>query len=120
MPDRQLIDEVTPSHPVLVNRFDNSVFLANTLALTRAGVTDATPNPPGGEFLRDANGRMTGVLRGSAVEIVRKAVAPISFEQRLTQVRAVLREAREGCGRRWIWSRMSSRWGSRRASAITG
>lgn len=96
MPDRQLIDEVTPNHPVLVNRFDNSAFLANTLALTRAGITEATPNPANGEFVRDANGRLTGVLRGAAVEVVRKAVTPISFEQRLTQVRAVLREAREG------------------------
>ena len=96
VPDRQLIDDVTPNHPVLVNRFDQSAFLANTLALKRAGVADATPNPAGGEFVRDANGRMTGVLRGSAVEIVRKAVTPISFEQRLAQVRAVLREAREG------------------------
>jgi predicted amidohydrolase YtcJ len=96
MPDRQLIDDVTPNHPVLVNRFDQSAFLANTVALKRAGVADATTNPAGGEFVRDANGRMTGVLRGSAAEIVRKAVTPISFEQRLTQVRAVLREAREG------------------------
>jgi predicted amidohydrolase YtcJ len=87
---------VTPNHPVLVNRFDNSAFLANTLALKQAGVTDATPNPAGGEFIRDANGRMTGVMRGAAVDIVRKAVTPISFEQRLTQVRAVLQEAREG------------------------
>ena len=96
MPDRQLVDDVTSNHPVLVNRFDQSAFLANSLALKLAGVTDATPNPAGGEFVRDANGRMTGVLRGSAVQIVRKAVTPISFEQRLTQVRAVLQEAREG------------------------
>jgi predicted amidohydrolase YtcJ len=96
MPDRQLIDDVTPNHPVLVNRFDQSAFLANSLALKLAGIADATPNPAGGEFVRDANGRMTGVLRGSAVQIVRKAVTPISFEQRLAQVRAVLQEAREG------------------------
>ncbi len=96
MPDRQLIDDVTPNHPVLVNRFDQSAFLANSLALKLAGVTDATPNPVDGEFVREPNGRMTGVLRGSAVQIVRKAVTPISFEQRLTQVRAVLQEAREG------------------------
>ena len=96
MPDRQLIDDVTPNHPVLVNRFDQSAFLANSLALKLAGVADATPNPVGGEFVRDANGRLTGVLRGSAVPIVRKAVTPISIEQRLTQVRAVLQEAREG------------------------
>jgi predicted amidohydrolase YtcJ len=95
-PDRALIDDVTPAHPVLVNRFDGSMFLANSLALELAGVTESTPNPEGGEFARDAKGRLTGILRGSAAQIVRKAVTPISFEQRLTQVRAVLREAREG------------------------
>ncbi len=96
MPDRRLIDDVTPNHPVLVNRFDQSVFLANSLALKLAGVTEATENPQGGEFVRDATGRLTGLVRGSAVAVVRKAVTPVSFEQRLTQVRAVLREAREG------------------------
>jgi predicted amidohydrolase YtcJ len=96
MPSRQLIDDVTPNHPVLVNRFDSSVFLANSHALQLAGVTESTPNPEGGEFVRDANGRLTGLLKGTAVAIVRKAVTPISFEQRLVQVRAVLQEAREG------------------------
>ena len=96
MPDRQLIDDVTPNHPVLVNRFDSSVFLANSRALELAGITSSTPNPEGGELVRDAGGRLTGLLKGSAVALVRKAVTPISFEQRLVQVRAVLQEAREG------------------------
>ena len=96
IPDRELIDDVTPSHPVLVNRFDSSVFLANSRALQLAGITSSTPNPEGGEFVRDASGRLTGLLKGSAVAAVRKAVTPISFEQRLVQARAVLQEAREG------------------------
>jgi predicted amidohydrolase YtcJ/enterochelin esterase-like enzyme len=96
MPDRRLIDEVTPNHPVLVNRFDQSAFLANSLALKLAGIGESTPNPADGEFVRDASGRLTGLLRGSAAQIVRKAVTPMSFEQRLVQVRAVLQEAREG------------------------
>ena len=95
-PDRQLIDDVTPNHPVLVNRFDSSMFLANSRALELAGITASTPNPEGGEFVRDSTGRLTGILKGSAVAVVRKAVTPISFEQRLVQVRAVLQEAREG------------------------
>jgi predicted amidohydrolase YtcJ len=96
MPDRRLIDDVTSKHPVLVNRFDGSVFLANSLALSLAKVSEATPNPEGGEFVRDAGGRLTGLLRGAAVGIVRAAITPVSFEQRLVQVRAVLKEAREG------------------------
>jgi len=96
MPDRRMIDDVTPEHPVFVNRFDRSVYLANALALQVAGVTETTRNPAGGAFVRDASGRLTGLLRGTAADVVRRAVTPISFEQRLAQVRAVLKEAREG------------------------
>jgi predicted amidohydrolase YtcJ len=95
-PDRRMIDPVTPEHPVLISRFDRSMHVANTLALKLAGVDEATSAPAGGEIAKDASGRLTGILRGSAVELVRKAVAPISFEQRLVHVRAVLQEAREG------------------------
>ena len=95
-PTRDLIDAVTPEHPVFVNRFDRSMYLANSLALKLAGIDDRTPNPEGGEIVRDARGRATGILKGSAAQLVRKVIPPIPFEQRLTQVRAVLTEAREG------------------------
>ena len=95
-PSRELIDAVTPNHPVFVNRFDRSMFLANSLALKLANITDATPNPPNGEIVKDSTGRLTGILKGSAADLVRKVIPPIPFEQRLIQVRAVLKEAREG------------------------
>ena len=96
LPDRSWVDPVTPRHPVFVNRFDRSVYFANGLALAAAGIDESTEAPPGGEIAKDASGRLTGVLRGSAVDLVRRVVPEISFEQRLAQVRAVLREAREG------------------------
>ncbi len=95
-PHRDLIDDVTPNHPVLVNRFDRFVYFANSLALDMAGITDGTPSPPGGMIAKDEDGRVTGILTGSAVDLVRAAITPKSFEQRLTEVRAVLQEAREG------------------------
>lgn len=95
-PSRDLIDQVSPDHPVLVNRFDRSMYLANSLALKLAGITDSTPNPPDGEIAKDANGRPTGMLTGAAAALVRRVIPPVPFEQRLTQVRAVLKEAREG------------------------
>src|SRR6266571_208355 len=52
-PDRRMIDAVSPDHPVFVNRFDRSMFLANSLALKLAGVTESTPAPPGGEIAKD-------------------------------------------------------------------
>jgi predicted amidohydrolase YtcJ len=95
-PSRDLIDAVTPEHPVFVNRFDRSMYLANSLALRLAGITEGTPNPAGGEIVKGPDGRPTGILKGTAADLVRKVIPPIPFEQRLTQVRAVLREAREG------------------------
>jgi predicted amidohydrolase YtcJ len=79
-----------------VNRFDRSMYLANSRALELATITASTPNPPGGEIVKDASGRPTGILKGEAAEMVRRVIPPIPFEQRLIQVRAVLREAREG------------------------
>jgi len=95
-PDRQLIDPLTPGHPVLVSRFDRSMYLANTLALELAGITEDTANPPGGVIERDSSGRITGILRGTAVDMVQGVIPPMPFEQRLVGVRAVLQEAREG------------------------
>jgi predicted amidohydrolase YtcJ len=95
-PDRSLVDAVTPDHPVLVSRFDRSMHLANSLALKLAGIDESTPAPADGEIVKDANGRLTGILKGKASDLVEKVIPPISFEQRLVQVRAVLKEAREG------------------------
>jgi predicted amidohydrolase YtcJ len=95
-PSRDLVDAVSPDHPVFVNRFDRSMYLANSVALKLAGINESTPNPPNGEIVKDAAGRPTGVLKGAAADLVRRAIPPIPFEQRLTQVRAVLKEAREG------------------------
>ncbi len=95
-PSRDLIDAVTPDHPVFVNRFDRSMYLANSLALKLAGISDSTANPTGGEIVKGSDGRPTGILKGTAADLVRKVIPPIPFEQRLTQVRAVLAEAREG------------------------
>jgi len=95
-PSRELIDAVTPDHPVFVNRFDRSMFLANARALELAKITAGTPNPPNGEIVKDAAGRPTGILRGTAADLVRRVIPPVPFEQRLVQARAVLKEARDG------------------------
>ena len=95
-PTRYLIDPVTRHHPVFVNRFDRSMYLANSLALELAGIGPSTPDPEGGEIVRDRDGHPTGILKGTAADLVRRVIPPISFEQRLAQVRAVLEEAREG------------------------
>ena len=45
--------------------------LANSLALKLAGITEATPVPPGGEIVKDpATGEPTGILKDAAMDLV--------------------------------------------------
>ncbi len=82
LPTRQLIDRVTPNHPVYIIRYDGHQALANTRALELAGITVSTTDPPGGEILRDGAGAPTGILKMAARDLVAGIVPPLSPEQR--------------------------------------
>ncbi len=62
MPTREVLD-VVRDHPVM---FDASyVVIANSLALSMSGITRDTPNPPGGEIVKDKNGEPNGILKNA-------------------------------------------------------
>jgi predicted amidohydrolase YtcJ len=70
LPSRDWIDAVTPNHPVWINRLDGHMALANSAALAAAGVGDAVKDIAGGEIVRDAKRRLTGVLKDNAMSLV--------------------------------------------------
>ena len=90
-PDRALIDSVTPNTPVLVNRWNRSTWLANSVALERAGL--GCSQPVAG--LECVNGRTTGRVSDSALARVRRAITPKTFDQRLRESRAALQHLAE-------------------------
>jgi len=62
MPTRETLD-VAKEHPVL---FDASyVVVLNSYALKQCGIDRNTPNPPGGEVVKDANGEPNGILKNA-------------------------------------------------------
>jgi hypothetical protein len=93
LPTRQLIDDVTNATPVFVTRYDGHMALANSTALGRAGITESTPDPPGGAIVRDANGYPTGVLKDAAMESVARVIPKMTPDQRLAVVKRALRYA---------------------------
>ena len=74
LPTCRLIDDVTPHHPVWVNRSDGHMMLANQLAMQVAGVNRNTPDVPGGEIVRDADGNPTGIFKDAAKRLVDHAI----------------------------------------------
>jgi len=69
-PTHARLSAITPNNPVLLWRVDGHSSLANRKALALAGVTRQTPNPPGGEILKDKDGEPTGMLIDAAQGLV--------------------------------------------------
>lgn len=73
-PDRAVLDEAVPDHPVLLRSQDHHSGIANAEALRRAGVGADTPDPVGGTFVRRADGTPSGLLLERAVGVVAQAM----------------------------------------------
>ncbi|HKX65968.1 MAG TPA: amidohydrolase [Intrasporangium sp.] len=69
-PDRHALDSVTGDRVAVLDSVDGHTVWANSLALQRAGITRGTPDPVGGEIVRDAGGEPTGILRESAQRLL--------------------------------------------------
>jgi hypothetical protein len=94
LPTKELIDAFTPDRAVFVNRLDYHMALANSYALKLAGVTRDTPDPPGGQIVRDPRtGEPTGVLKDAAMSYVWKVAPEASFEEKLEAARAATAHA---------------------------
>lgn len=88
LPTRQLIDAITPDHPVFVHRTDGHMALANSLALKLAKIDRHTRDTPGGEIVRDAAGEPTGVLKDDAMGPVYAAIPGKTLAQSIAIAQA--------------------------------
>jgi predicted amidohydrolase YtcJ len=91
-PEHAALSAAVPDHPVAIARVDGHALLVNRRALELAHVTRETPDPPGGEILRDAAGEPTGVLVDNAEELVTALIPPLGPAQREARLLAAMRE----------------------------
>jgi len=88
-PQRAMIDSITPTTPVLINKWDRTAYMANSRALELAGADCSWPG------VECENDRPTGRLNAEAAARIRRTVPPKSLEQRLTESRGALRHLAE-------------------------
>jgi len=74
VPLNAALDVAAPRNPVVLGHASGHGVMANAAALALAGVTDATPDPAGGQIVRDASGKATGWLVDTAAELVSAAL----------------------------------------------
>lgn len=93
-PTRELLDAVSPAHPVFISRLDGHMGVANSLALSLAGIGATTPNPPGGTIVKDPQtGEPSGLLKDAAMDLVTRLVPAPDLETRMKRLRAALAHA---------------------------
>ena len=71
-PTHESLDKVSPNNPVILTHASGHASFANQKALELSGVTSQTRNPDGGEILKDANGKPTGLLRETASRLIKR------------------------------------------------
>jgi predicted amidohydrolase YtcJ len=61
-PSRADLDQAVPGRPAVLYHTSLHACVLNTAALREAGFADGEPDPPGGAFGRDSQGRLDGVV----------------------------------------------------------
>jgi len=80
-PVHDSLSEATPENPVMLIHVSGHGVFVNRAALDLLGITDDTPDPAGGTIVRDARGAATGMLRETAQDLARNAVAAWKAER---------------------------------------
>ena len=80
-PTKEELDAVAPDVPVYLKRACGHGAWVNSKAFEVVNVTDATPDPVGGEYLRKPDGTLLGVVTDQAQEPFNKAIPPYNKEQ---------------------------------------
>lgn len=94
-PHKSLLDEIVSDRPVMLDAFDGHSIWVNSKALSLAGITKDTPDPPRGRIERDpVTGEPTGTLRELAARLVSSKSPPYSPEDYRDGLRRSLTMAR--------------------------
>ena len=73
LPLHDALSAVSPDNPVLLRHASGHATFANAKAMELANITADTPDPPGGEIVRDAAGNPIGAFRETAAGLLSAA-----------------------------------------------
>ena len=71
-PTHHSLSRVSPDNPVLLTHASGHASFANAKAMEVSDVMASTPDPQGGDILKDASGQPTGLFRETASRLIRR------------------------------------------------
>jgi predicted amidohydrolase YtcJ len=94
-PNRALLDGLVPDRPAAFESYDAHTTWVNSAALARLQITTGTPDPAGGQIVRDAGGEATGILKETAMELVDRVLPAVSPAEDLDLLQQAMRLANQ-------------------------
>ncbi|UCE43376.1 MAG: amidohydrolase [Candidatus Aminicenantes bacterium] len=92
LPIHHNLSEISPDNPVLLIHVSGHGAFVNARALDMAGYYPNTLDPIGGEIVRDKEGNPTGMLRETAQDGAREALARYKARRSMDEIEAELRD----------------------------
>lgn len=86
------LSKVSPNNPVVLTHASGHAAMVNAAAMKQAEITAATPDPKGGEILKDSAGQPTGLLQEKAQGLVQPAYRAYLSKRTPAEVEADLRK----------------------------
>lgn len=80
-PSKALLDQVSTEIPIFIRSFDQHYAWVNSKALEMSGISQDTPDPVGGQIIRDASGEPCGTLLDQATILVDSALPPVTVKE---------------------------------------
>ena len=87
-PTHAALSKVSPDNPVLLTHASGHASFANAKAMELSGITKETPNPTGGDILKDAQGNPIGAFRETASRLIKSGAGEPPRTEAETAARA--------------------------------
>ncbi len=88
LPFHHALSKVSPDNPVLLSHASGHASFANAKTMELSGITKETPDPPGGEIVRDSEGNPIGAFRETAQRLLRSASSEYLDERSPEEIEA--------------------------------
>lgn len=100
-PYHDKLSAISPDNPVVLRHASGHGLFANAKAMELAGITAETPNPSGGEIVRDSRGEAIGVFEERAMGLINEAyneyLESLSGEEKLAEWYKAIELAEQEC-----------------------
>ena len=97
LPFHDALSRAAPDNPVVLTHASGHSCLANAKAMEIGGVTDKTPDPAGGQIIRDPGGKAIGAFLESAQGLVRAREPGMTPEEAAARGRRLVELAAREC-----------------------